>query len=125
GVISQFSSFEIGQPAFASLARRSNSARSSPATRATKDSADLVTVKPPSLGCSVTLHSASSVPSLWPALANAKLVAIVKQAACAAAIISSALVPASYSKGMSKAYGGSNAHDAKFTRHLPYLPRPS
>src|SRR5579863_8175412 len=86
-------SFEIGQPAFASAAALSNCSLLAPGTLAVVVSAILVTAKPPSVLASVTAAWVSIFSGVRPALPSCAPSAIEKQLACAAAIISSGVVP--------------------------------
>ena len=103
-----------------------NSAASMPSTDPVSVNADFVTLNPsPSLS-SVTAASVWSVPALCPAFASAKLSAIVKQLACAAAMSSSGFVPGSSPNRVLKPYGLSfSTPDCVETWPLPSLPSPS
>ncbi|PAV74863.1 hypothetical protein WR25_01079 [Diploscapter pachys] len=124
--MSQLSTLDTGQPAFASLAIRSNSSRSMPSTWPVSVRSDRVMVNPSPSFSSVTFALVSRLPCVLPAPASAKASAIVKQPAWAAAISSSGLVPGPSSNRVLKPYWASVSRpDWVEIWPLPSLPRPS
>src|SRR6185437_15252092 len=93
-----FNTFETGQPCSACFATSRNLALSAPEMRALTSRCDEVISKPSPIFSSVTVAEVSIESGSMPALPSSSDSAIEKQAACAAAMSSSGLVPLSPSK---------------------------
>src|SRR4051794_20193959 len=103
-VMVAFSTFDTGQPAFASAVALSNAALSPPGIFTATSRCTAVIVKPPPSLSSVTVAVVPMRSGVIPALPSSADKAIEKQPACAAAISSSGLVPMPSAKRVENEY---------------------